>query len=73
LDFPDLFSMGMSLSRLPIVNFDLHHVYHQTDGPDPPGVSRLEVSRFSCPQESRYVDGWNPDGNPRAAPIQSDG
>ena len=27
LDFPDLFSMGMSISRLPIVNLDLRHVY----------------------------------------------
>ena len=69
LDFLDLFSIGMSLSRLPIVNLDLHHVYPQTDGRDPPAVLRLEVSRFSCPRESRYADGWNLDGNPRAAPV----
>jgi hypothetical protein len=68
-DFPDLLSTGMSLSQLPIVNLVLRHVYPQTDDPDPPGVSRLEVSRFSCPRESRYVDGWNPDGNPRAALV----
>jgi hypothetical protein len=72
-DFPDLLSTRMSLSQLPIVNLVLRHVYPQTDDPDPPGVSRLEVSRFSCPRESRYVDGWNPDGNPRAALVRSDG
>jgi hypothetical protein len=68
-DFPDLLSTGMSLSHLPIVDLVLRHVYPQTDDPDPPGVSRLEVSRFSCPRESRYVDGWNPDGNPRATLV----
>jgi hypothetical protein len=72
-DFLDLLSTGMSISRLSIVNLDLCHVHPQTDGLDLPSVSRLEVSRFSYPRESRYADGWNPDGNPRAAPVRSDG
>jgi hypothetical protein len=41
---------------------DLRHVSPPTDGPDLPGVSRLEVSRFSSPRESRYTDGCYPDG-----------
>jgi hypothetical protein len=52
---------------------DLRHVSPLMDGPDRSGISRLEVSRFSSPRESRFVDGWSPDGNPRVDVARSDG
>jgi hypothetical protein len=51
---------------------DLHHVSPLTDGLDRYGVSRLGMSRFSCPRESRFAEGCYPDGNPRVDLARSD-
>jgi hypothetical protein len=39
---------------------DLYHVSPLTDGPDLPGISRLEVSQFSPPRESWFLDDCYP-------------
>jgi hypothetical protein len=63
-DVPTFLSSGTPISQCRICrrSLDLRHVSPLTDGPDLPGISRLEVSRFSFPRESRFPDDCYPDG-----------
>jgi hypothetical protein len=47
---------------------DPRHVSPPTDGLDFPGISRLDVSRFSCPRDSRFHERRYPD-DPGILPL----